>query len=310
MRPMWLGHHPLYTGGLHPDARFPRARYDLTVAALRTRDVHGRLCIEAPAPASRDALVLVHDAAFVDAFLGGALPPDAIRRIGLRPWTDGIVPRTLALVGGTLTALREAVDTGGYAGNLAGGTHHAFRDHGSGYCIVNDLAVAARVAQRDHGVGRVLVLDLDVHQGDGTAALFADDPSVVTVSVHGAGNFPFTKQRSDFDLELPDGTTDGPYLDAVARALEVGMAARPELVLYQGGVDPLAEDKLGRLAVSREGLQARNAAVFDAIDAAGLPAVVLMGGGYGRPLEATVDALADLFLAAADRHAGRAVAAG
>lgn len=303
---MPLYFHPLYTDGIDPSARFPRERYRRVVEAVQDGDTDGLVEVcEAPRVAV-DALHRVHDPAYIDAFLTGTLDREATRRIGLRPWTEAIVERTLRLTGGTLAALDRAVASGGLAANLAGGTHHAFYDRGSGYCIVNDLVVAADRARRRHGLRRVLVVDLDVHQGDGTAAMAASDPELFTLSVHCEGNFPFDKQVSDLDVGLPVGTGDEAYLEAVARALpEAFDRAEPELVLYQAGVDGLAQDKLGRLALSHDGLRARDRLVFDAVDAAGLPTVVLMGGGYGRPLQATVDAFQALFLEAGRRHRAR-----
>ena len=220
------------------------------------------------------------------------------RRIGLRPWLPTIVPRTLRIVGATLAATRDAIATGSGAGNLAGGTHHAHHAAGSGYCIFNDIAVAARVALAEHGLERVLVVDLDVHQGDGTATIFADDPRVFTWSVHCAENFPFRKQRSDLDCPVPEGSGDGPYLEALETHLDRLLdSQRPQLVFFQGGVDPLQTDKLGRLNVSRAGLQRRNARVLSALRERAVPHVVVMGGGYGAPLSDSIDCHADLFQA-------------
>ena len=296
---------PIYTDGIDPSAKFPRWRYRRAADALRARDPGGLLGWHAPAPCAPDVLSTVHDPAYVRAFLDGTLDARVQRRIGLRPWTPAIVPRTLLLTGASLQALDDALASGGYAGNLAGGTHHAFREVGGGYCVFNDLALCAVRAQRDHGVRRVAVVDVDVHQGDGTASLFADDPSVFTFSIHCAANYPFRKQVSDLDVALPVGTGDAAYLDALHAALPRVFDHDPGLVLFQVGVDVLAQDALGRLSLSREGVAARTRAVLDAVDAAGVPCVLLMGGGYADPLDATVDALADTYLEAATRHAAR-----
>ncbi|MCA9562989.1 MAG: histone deacetylase, partial [Myxococcales bacterium] len=223
-------------------------------------------------------------------------------RIGLRPWTDLLIPRTRILVGGALGALRDALGGHGVAANMAGGTHHAHRDWGSGFCVFNDLAVCARAAQREFGVGKVVVLDFDVHQGDGTATIFANDPSVFTLSVHCEANFPFLKAASDVDIELPVGADDEQYLRAVDRALEVGLNQQPELVLFQAGVDPLAADRLGRMSISREGLKERNRRVLTAAVDERVPCSVFMGGGYCDPIDPTVEAFVDLFECAADHH--------
>lgn len=186
-------------------------------------------------------------------------------------------------VGATLAASREAL-TSRVSANLAGGTHHAFADRGEGYCVFNDVAVAARAMQQAHGIGRTLVVDLDVHQGNGTAKIFEDDESVFTLSMHAAGNFPFRKERSDLDIELPDGTADAAYLDALDAALDTAFTrARPELVFYVAGADPYEGDRLGKLQLTIEGLRARDRRVFARVrqfGGSGVPCVVTMAGGY------------------------------
>ena len=246
-------------------------------------------------------LTLAHDPGYVGSFLDGTLDERAVRRIGLRPWTEAIVERTLLLTNGTVEATRHVVENGGIGGNLAGGTHHAYADFGSGYCIFNDLALAARMAQRDYeAVRRVLVLDLDVHQGDGTAAIFERDPTVRTVSLHCGKNFPFRKMRSDLDVPLEPGTKDDAYLATLRRVLDEEFEQfPPDLVLYQAGVDGLAADRLGHLCLSREGLRRRNSLVFEAARGADAPVVVTMGGGYAEPIEASAAAHVDLFRQAA-----------
>lgn len=298
---MHLWYSPLYTDALDPTARFPRERYRLVKARLDEGNEGPFTFHEAP-PIETEDLCLAHDEDYVAAFLEGTLSEEKIRRIGLRPWTERIVERTLVLTNGSVEATRHVLSKGGVAGNLGGGTHHAYRDFGSGYCIFNDLAIAARLAQRDFGVGRVLILDLDVHQGDGTAAIFEDDPSVRTVSVHCERNFPFRKTRSDLDVGLPEGAEDAEYLDRLERILD--SESGPDLLLYQAGVDPLAEDRLGHLRLSRIGLRRRNEMVFSFAQSHGLPVVVTMGGGYAEPIDASADAHADLFrqAAVADRE--------
>jgi acetoin utilization deacetylase AcuC-like enzyme len=215
-----------------------------------------------------------------------------MRRIGF-PWSEQLVRRTLASVGGTLAATAEARDTG-FGGNLAGGTHHAFRAEGSGFCVFNDIAVAIRWLGR-----RAAVIDLDVHQGDGTASIFEDDPNVLTLSIHGENNFPFRKQRSRIDISLPDGTGDERYLSELRRALPKVYEFRPEVVFYQAGVDGLAGDRLGRLGLSHAGLAERDRTVFEIIRLAGLPVVVTLGGGYADPIKRTGEAHANTFRTAA-----------
>ena len=191
---------------------------------------------------------------------------------------------------GTVLAARAALEDG-VAGNLAGGTHHAFADHGTGFCVFNDIAVAARALQREGLIERALVVDLDVHQGDGTAAIFADDPSVFTFSMHGANNFPFHKQRSSLDVELLDGCQDSEYIACLERHLPRALdLARPDIVFFQAGVDPLDGDQLGRLRLSLDGLRRRDRIVATAARRTGAPLVLTLGGGYARPIALSVDA--------------------
>ncbi len=288
---------PVYTDGLSNEARFPKDRYRLVRAAFAERGLDECAHVR-PSPLGRERdLLTVHDPAYVSAFVRGQLEERIARRIGLRPWTERIIERTFRIMGGTVAATDALfVEGRPLAGNLAGGTHHAFASEGAGYCVFNDLAVATRIAQRDHGVQRVLIVDLDVHQGDGTAALLAADPTVFTFSMHCAENFPFRKQKSDLDVALPAGTTDETYLPALDAALQPLFARhQPELLIYQAGVDPLAEDHLGRWALTRAGLRERNRYVYEFAHRHRLPTLVLMGGGYARPIERSVEAIADVF---------------
>jgi acetoin utilization deacetylase AcuC-like enzyme len=247
-----------------------------------------------PAPrASWEDLAQLHDRAYLDAVREGSLDPGAVRRLGF-PWSDGLVQRSLRSTGGTLAALAWAFAHGA-AGHLAGGTHHAFRDRGEGFCVFNDLGVAVAVARRDHGTERVAVVDLDVHQGNGTAALFQGDPGVLTLSLHGEHNYPFQKEQSSLDVALPDGCEDEAYLAALDGALEAVAGHRPELVLYQAGVDTLVGDRLGRLSLTHEGLRRRDERVYALARRLGVPLVVTLGGGYGRDLSATIAAHAEVY---------------
>lgn len=249
-------------------------------------------------PASREQLLRAHDAAFVDAFLLGQLDSAHQKRIGF-PWCTELVTRCLASAGGTVAAAWDAFELGG-AGHLAGGTHHAHRDRAAGYCVFHDLAVAALDLLAAGRARRILIIDLDVHHGDGTATIFAEDERVFTFSAHGAGNFPRQKPPSDLDLALPDGITDEPYLEAVAAALEAATnRARPDFVFYQAGVDPLHGDRFGRLALSHAGLEERDRMVFRSCRSLGVPVVWTMGGGYARPVERTIEAHLGTWRAAA-----------
>ena len=230
-----------------------------------------------PAAAGRDELALAHDSAYIDAVFEGTLPREQQRRIGF-PWSPGMVERSRRSVGGTIAAARTALAEGA-AANLAGGTHHAFPDRGEGYCVFNDVAVAARVLQQDGVVERIAVIDCDVHQGNGTAAIFRDDPSVFTFSIHGEKNFPFRKEASDLDVMLPDGTRDDEYLGFLDTALHAVLYRhRPEFIFYLAGADPYEGDRLGRLALTIEGLARRDELVLNLC--AGLPVALVMGGGY------------------------------
>ncbi|MGZ5958189.1 MAG: histone deacetylase family protein, partial [Myxococcaceae bacterium] len=239
--------------------------------------------------AALPTLLRVHTPRWVNAVVDNRLTDAEQRRLGF-PWSPELVLRSRAAVGGTCAAAERALQEG-IGGNLAGGTHHAFPDHGEGYCVFNDIAVSIRALQAAGSIRRALVVDLDVHQGNGTAAVFAEDPDVFTFSMHGERNFPFRKQRSSLDLGLPDGVGDEVYLDVLARHLpRVLEGARPDIVYYQAGVDPLAEDTLGRLSLTHAGLEERDTFVLEAARRSGVPVVVTLGGGYARPLEATVRA--------------------
>ncbi|MBD5782046.1 histone deacetylase [Pelagicoccus sp. NFK12] len=291
-----LFYHPIYTEGIDPSARFPRERYRLLAERLHK---HETIELREPRLATRDELALAHDLRYIDTFLANQLDEKAMRRIGLRPWTPAIVERTLRIAGGSLQALDLALETRGIAGNLAGGTHHAYRDFGSGYCIFNDVALCALNALQQKKDQRILSLDLDVHQGDGTASILAREPRVFTCSIHAQSNFPFRKQRSDLDIGLEDQLGDLSYMEILERAMDEIEADRFDLILFQAGVDTLAEDALGNLALTREGLRKRNQKVFELNAQHGIPIVIFMGGGYAKPIELTVDAFEDLFQQAA-----------
>lgn len=280
--------------------RFPMRKYALLREGLQAR-LPEVVLAEAPA-ATGDELRLVHTPAYVDAVLQGGLAPQAQREIGF-PWSPAMAERALRSVGATVAAARVALQQG-LAANLAGGTHHAYADHGSGFCVFNDMAVAARVMQQEWAWAyrqplQVLILDLDVHQGNGTAKVFADDPSVFTVSLHGARNFPFRKERSDLDVELADGCTDGAYLEALEQALaEMDARFAPGLVLYLAGADPHEGDRLGRLKLSHDGLEARDRRVLDWAWQRRVPLAFGMAGGYGHRIEDTLTAQLRTFEAA------------
>ena len=282
---------------LPPRHRFPAGKY----RRLRERVARERLLGRATLAPSPTALVSelarAHTDEYITAVLDGTLSPEAQRRIGL-PWSPTLARRSRATVGGSLAAAREALSHG-ISGQLAGGTHHAHRDFGSGYCTFNDLAVASLALLAEGAVQRIAVLDCDVHQGDGNAAVLGPDPRTFVVSIHSEKNFPFRKVASDLDIALPDGAGDDQFLLALGNALEAIGGFRPDLVLYLSGADPLAEDALGRLTVSLEGLARRDEEVFTRCRQRGWPVAVVAGGGYARPIELTVDAYSQTYATAA-----------
>ena len=294
-----LYYHSLYSDGLDRTARFPVDRYRLLAERLGMLDQSGQIMIKVPRLATREEVLLVHKKSYVERFLAGGLSEKEIRRIGLRPWKKEIIPRTLRLVGGALEALEEVFRGYPLAGNMAGGTHHAFIGEGSGYCIFNDLAICAEVALSRPGVDRILILDLDVHQGDGTAEIFDGDERVFTLSLHGKNNFPFRKKKSDMDIAFEDGTSDEEYLFVLSQVLEEMTGKNFDLIFFQAGVDGLASDALGLLNLSREGMRERNKRVFEWRKRLDLPLLIFMGGGYANPIDDTVNAFCDLFLDAA-----------
>ncbi len=274
---------------LPPGHRFPMEKYRLLRELLLERGVLSPSRLRASEPISREDLERVHTPRYLDALWTGTLSEAEIRRLGF-PWSEDLLMRSRASVGGTVGAARAALEDG-ISGNLAGGTHHAFPDHGEGYCVFNDIAVAIRVLQAERRIQRAVVVDLDVHQGNGTAAVFEGDDSVFTFSIHGEHNFPFRKQRSSRDVGLPDGVDDRAYLEVLATHLpEVLEAAGADLLFYQAGVDPLAEDALGRLSLTHAGMRERDRLVLEAAWHRGLPLVLTLGGGYAKPITATLEA--------------------
>jgi len=259
-------------------------------ARLRARVLESDLAAAAHvAPPARDEEILrAHCPAYLGRVVAGALSGAEQRAIGF-PWTPQMVERSRRTSGATLAAARAAL-ADGVAVNLAGGTHHAFRDRGQGFCVLNDSAIAARALQAEGLLGRVAVVDCDVHQGDGTAAIFRDDPTVFTFSVHGANNFPFAKEPGDLDVELPDGAGDREYLEALERGLREALErARPQLAIYLAGADPYYDDRFGRLALTKQGLLERDRLVLERCRRAGVPVAVTMAGGYARDIDDTVE---------------------
>ena len=318
MRAVRAFHSDQFVLPLPPGHPFPMTKYRLLREAAEST-LPGLHVTEAP-PASDGELALAHEPDWIHAVTTGATSAAQQREIGF-PWSERMVERARRSVGATISAARTALLGGeGVAANLAGGTHHAYAHKGSGYCVFNDVAVAARLMQAEwhrhrphgqHGL-RVLVIDLDVHQGNGTAAIFQDDPSVFTLSLHGAKNFPFRKEASDLDVDLPDGCADDAYLAALDGALQQVWRchgdAVPGLAFYLAGADPHENDRLGRLKISSAGLAERDRRVLAALRERRIPVALSMAGGYGRDVATTVAVhRKTLELALASWHAWRAV---
>jgi acetoin utilization deacetylase AcuC-like enzyme len=278
--------------------RFPASKYGLLRTLVEREEVLPPDSLQASPLIAPEQLLMAHAPDYVAAALDGTLAADAQRRIGL-PWSPALALRSRATVGGTLAAARAAL-VHGVSGQLAGGTHHAHRDFGSGFCVFNDIAVAALTLLSEGHCQRIAVVDLDVHQGDGNAALLTGRPGLLVVSIQGARNFPFRRVPGDIDVDLPDGTEDRAYLSALAEVLPAVEAHRPDLVLYLSGADPLAEDRLGRLALTHDGLAERDRMVLEMCRRRGFPVAIAIGGGYAVPIEATVRGYANTFAAARD----------
>lgn len=267
--------------------RFPMEKYARLRAALLASGDFSESDFHLPPAASDEELARAHDPEYIAAVSCGELEISAQKAIGF-PWSPGMVERSRRSAGATLAACRAAF-TDGVAANLAGGTHHAFRDRGEGFCVFNDAAVAARAMQAEGRARRVLIVDCDVHQGNGTASILRGDDSIFTFSIHGARNFPFEKETSDLDIELPDGCNDDAYLLQLDHGLDTAFdLARPDLVIYLAGADPYHDDRLGRLALSFAGLAERDRHVFGRCKSLGLPVAVAMAGGYARQIDDTV----------------------
>jgi acetoin utilization deacetylase AcuC-like enzyme len=268
--------------------RFPMVKYSMLHERVASEGVCGPGELRVPQAVSDEDILRVHEAGYLRRVAAGTVTPKEMRRIGF-PWSERMVERSRRASGGTLGACLAALEDG-FAANLAGGTHHAFADRGEGYCVFNDSAIAARAVRAAGLVERVVVVDTDVHQGNGTAAILRGDPSVFTLSIHGAKNFPFRKEESDLDVALPDGADDGEFLEALEVNLEKALAASAaQLAIYLAGADPYEDDRLGRLSVSKEGLAERDRLVLESCRERDIPVAVTMAGGYARRVQDTVD---------------------
>lgn len=279
--------------------RFPMGKYARLRERLLAAGDFAPGDFGVPAGVSDAEITRVHCPEYLRRVVAGELTPAELRAIGF-PWSERMVERSRRSSGATLAAARTALSRG-WAANLAGGTHHAFRDRGEGFCVFNDAAIAARALQAEAGLQRIAVVDCDVHQGNGTASIFAGDESVFTFSIHGARNFPFRKESSDLDVELADGTGDDEYLWHLERGLDETLErSRPQLAFYLAGADPYEDDRLGRLKLTRAGLARRDEHVLRVLAARGIPVAIAMAGGYARDIDDTVAIHANTLRAARD----------
>jgi acetoin utilization deacetylase AcuC-like enzyme len=291
---MKCSYHPRYQVTLSPGHPFPMSKYPLLKDQLLAEGVLAAGDLLEPEPLDRQTLDLVHTAEYLDKLESSGLSAAEQRRLGL-PWSEALWLRSRLASSGTLLAARAAL-TGGLAGNLAGGTHHAFADHGEGFCVLNDVAIAAAKLRVEGAIERAAVIDLDVHQGNGTAAIFEDMDEVFTFSIHGERNYPAAKMRSDLDVALQDGVADAEYLDTLHRHLPAVLEnAGADIAFYVAGVDVAAGDRYGRLALSEEGIRARDLAVIETVRGRGVPLVIVLGGGYAATRARTAELHAHAF---------------
>jgi acetoin utilization deacetylase AcuC-like enzyme len=284
---MQVFYTPRYYADIGPGHVFPIRKFELVRDKLLAEGIIEPSEIVEPAPAPLEDVLLVHTTDYVSRLCSGNLTTKEIRRLGL-PWSESLVQRSFYAVGGTLAATYASLAEG-YSSNLAGGTHHSFSDHGEGFCVLNDVAVAIRAMRARQLIQRAAIVDCDVHQGNGTATIFAGDTDTFTLSIHGANNYPLFKAQSTLDVELADGTSDTEYLETLANHLPCVFAADPEIVFYLAGADPYKGDKLGRLALSIDGLRERDDYVLRECYEREIPIVTVMSGGYGKDINDTIE---------------------
>lgn len=298
---MRVSYHPGYLADIPESHVFPMGKFPGLHDYLTAGNIINPDHVILPRPVLTEHLLTVHTPRYVDAILNGRLEKQEVRRLGL-PWSPSLALRSTLAVQGTLNAAMMALEDG-VSGNLAGGTHHAFADYGEGFCVFNDVAVAIRVLKQSLWVKNVLIIDLDVHQGNGTAAFFADDPNVYTFSMHGEKNFPFRKPPSTRDVGLPDKTGDQPYLDILEKHLkDILQTFNADIVFYLGGVDPLETDRFGRLSLTLNGLRERERMVLRLVSEIDIPLVLLLSGGYAPTVDQTVRAHAIMYEEAVGRY--------
>ena len=285
---MQVFYTPRYYADIGNGHIFPIRKFELVRDRLLAEGTLHPSELSEPTPATVEDVLLVHTDDYVSRLCSGDLTPKELRRLGL-PWSESLVRRSFYATGGTIAAARVAL-VEGYASNLAGGTHHSFADRGEGFCVLNDVAVAIRVLRNEGLIRRAAIVDCDVHQGNGTATIFAGDDDTFTFSIHGVNNYPLFKAQSNLDIELPDGTTDDEYLNVLDQHLpSVFEAADPDVVFYLAGADPYVNDKLGRLALTIDGLRERDASVLRQCYRRETPVVTVMSGGYGKDIDDTIE---------------------
>ena len=284
---MQVFYTPRYYAEIGAGHIFPIRKFEFVRDRLLSEGTLEQSEIVDPAPAPLADVLLVHTEDYVTRLCNGQLTAKELRRLGL-PWSESLVRRSFYAVGGTLAATNSAL-VAGYSSNLAGGTHHSFADRGEGFCVLNDVAIAIRAMRARKLIRRAAIVDCDVHQGNGTATIFAGDEETFTFSMHGAHNYPLFKAQSTLDVELPDGTGDAEYLESLVRHLPAVFAFEPEVVFYLAGADPFAGDKLGRLALSIDGLRGRDAYVLHECYEREIPIVTVMSGGYGQDINDTIE---------------------
>lgn len=299
---------PYYYAEIGEGHVFPIKKFELVRNRLLAEGTLAGDEIVAPGPVAVDDLLLIHTEDYITRLRSGELTAKEIRKLGL-PWSESLVRRSFHAISGTINAAKVCL-TSGIASNLAGGTHHAYPDRGEGFCVLNDVAVAISVLQRDKLATRFLIIDLDVHQGDGTAFIFRDDPDVFTFSMHGAKNYPLFKQPSSLDIELADKTGDNEYLETLEHALSRVILHDPDVIFYLAGADPYEKDKLGRLAVSIDGLRCRDEMVLSFARDRGVPIVTTMSGGYAADIDDTVEIHSNTIRAVKSVYFGAASASG
>jgi acetoin utilization deacetylase AcuC-like enzyme len=278
---------PRYYADIGDGHVFPIRKFELVRDRLLAEGTLDPSELIEPSPATIDDVLLVHTEDYVSRLCNGTLTHKEIRRLGL-PWSESLVRRSFYATGGTLAATNAALEEG-FSSNLAGGTHHSFADRGEGFCVLNDVAIAIRATRTKRMLRRAAIIDCDVHQGNGTATIFSGDEETFTFSIHGANNYPLFKAKSTLDVELPDGTSDEEYLETLATRLPLVFEHQPELVFYLAGADPHVGDKLGRLALSIEGLRERDAYVLRECYEREVPVVTVMSGGYGKDINDTIE---------------------